>query len=576
MSRPRLVAIALLAVLLTPSAAAAGSLAEHEPVPPQAGDRGRYRVVDAIEDGSAAAQPSTRVEVGTPRLADDAYGRDRVVWGFTVQPAATTSLADGSPTTTWLATRGLTPVATDRPAPPSEGFSFRAGGLGDGEAAIPDGDVVRYASTDRPLASAACLVLDAPPSGDAPIHEDGCLASLIDRATAAGLDASVRIDRVDRLDTGDTRATVVLELAAEGLTATVERTYRASIPFPTRVELDAHAGSPLADPDQARWIRDNLVRPLATLAGHAAEEPIRLHGQERTIELELTGYEPGRGPQLTPAPAHPWPTRRGDTELAPLTAWGPADGGESFPFDRAEATRSIENDPSLADFHAWRKAHPDARAILAAYGLEDGGRVEVWSFWFAAPDRTAWGIRSTARADPDAAGVGAVDRSVVTNDAERFDRLPPCPDGCTFSVDPGAQRVPTIRSTLDLWQQQAALDASRSSPTAYAWVFSPWFGETRAAAGWSPAPGEDPLALFGGAPQSEDASAVVVSPRDGALIAEQGVGPGSQAVQPLGPTSDLAPASTAKAPGPGALATGILAGVSVAVVGALAIGRRRA
>lgn len=556
---------------------------------PRAGDRGTYRLVDPLPQDAESEDAVVRFAVEDPQLRSDAYGTERELFPVTFDPAPAAPPQGArqrgwAAWTTWLAGQASGPIATDRPAPPNEGFGFTAGPLGDADREGPRArGELRYAHDAHRLDGPACWLF-TPLRGDE--LTDGrtptvtpCGRNLTAAAGANATRLTTSQGPIRTLDGGGHTATVHVTATGRNLHAQLSLTYRSEIPVPTRIHLTAEHAPGLADPSALSFVWETLVEPVDALArgpdpgnhtpGHRGE-PI-------TATLELVSFARGQGPEIPHGEAISWPEHRPGVQQAPLTRWGPQAGGETFEFSLTEAQAAIQDDPTLAEFHAWLDGHPDARAILATHQRLEGEQRSAWSFWFVAPDRTAWGLRSEQRADPGIElDAQPVDPSLVTNRAQRMDRFPPCPEGCTFSVVPTVDRVPTIRSALTIWQHEAALDAASSTPSAYVWVMSPWFGEMRIAAGWGPAPDQaSPLGPLASDPTPEggNASAILLSPYDGAVTAHQGFShPSSVTPQPA--SARLDPARTVTGSPLAPLAAASVAVLTVGAAGLAAIARK--
>lgn len=586
--------LALVALLVAPSAALAATDDASKLAIPRAGDRGTYTLVDPLPRGAEAPDgdkaPVLRFAIDHPELRTDAYGTQRELFPVTLDPApeaAPTGPQDRAwqPWTTWLLHRGAGPIATDQPAPPSHGFTFTAGPLGDGDDDGPRASgQLRYAHAAQALDGPACwlvAVISAERFG--PGLADAlapCGRALAQAAATNGTALSIQADPVQRLTDGSEQVTLHVTVDQPGLEAQLSLTYRSTVPVPTRIQLEAQHAPGVADPAAFSWVWDEIVRPIdeLTRGPDPGERTPGTRGEPIEATLELSRFSRGDGPRLPAGELVDWPNTRESLHRAPVTTWGPKDGGDTFELTRAEASSAIEADPTLSEFHDWRETHPEARAILASHQVLDEGRTEAWSFWFVAPDRTAWAIRSERQLD---AGIEAVrdpvERATIVNDAEQMQRFPPCPAGCTFDVTPALDRVPTIRSAIEIWQREASITSGTSTPSAYVWVQSPWFGEMRIAAGWGPSPGDAwPPTL----PTARDvrgggnASAILVSPHDGALTERQGLET-QRHVDPLPASATLAPAAVVDEGSPGATLALVAAGVATLAAIATAVRTRR-
>ncbi len=588
-------ALALIALLVAPSA----SLATTDDAPglaiPRAGDRGTYTLVDPLPRGvelpEGDAAPVLRFAIDRPELRTDAYGTQRELFPVTLDPApeaAPTGPEDRAwqPWTTWLVNRDAGPIATDKPAPPSHGFTFTAGPLGDGDDDGPRANgQLRYAHAAQALDGPACwLVAGLSAERLGPGLADGLAPCGLDLGHAAatnGAPLSIHADPVERLTDGSEQVTLHVTVDQPGLEVQLSLTYRSTVPVPTRIHLEAQHALGVADPDAVSFVWDEIVRPIDELARgpDPGDRTPGTRGEPVEATLELARFSRGEGPRVPTGEPVDWPAARESLHRAPVTTWGPKDGGDTFELTRAEASSAIEADPTLSGFHDWRETHPEARAILASHQVLDEGRTEAWSFWFVAPDRTAWAVRSERQLDTGVDAVqDPVERATIVNDAEPMQRFPPCPAGCTFDVTPTLDRVPTIRSAIEIWQREASITSGTSTPSAYVWVQSPWFGEMRIAAGWGPSPGDawpPTLPTAQEAPDGGNASAILVSPHDGALTERQGLET-HRRLDALPASATLTPATVADEDPPTAALALAVAGVATLATIATAARARRA
>lgn len=136
--------------------------------------------------------------------------------------------------------------------------------------------------------------------------------------------------------------------------------------------------------------------------------PVRLAAElpEGAWSWELAGLRPGEGAApLAPRPLEPEPARRPGLGFGEPGTWGIVEGDPAaYPFPPSAAAASLEANPALAEFHAYRAAHPSARVVAYRYFEERHdylGSEGAWpTWWFLFNEERGEGFAVEARRPP--------------------------------------------------------------------------------------------------------------------------------------------------------------------------------
>lgn len=504
---------------------------------PRAGDAGLYRpgylefdgerVTDGLEGASLA------FELGPRTAIHDAYGIQRPVSQFRAY-----AVADGQaiqwPVTSWVHERGQAPLATDFTMGTGTGQGASAGGYGGFSFEM---QTVEYSHRGHQAWGPDCLLLNVlqgrelSEGAELPL-ENICGTDIQEAAAEEDLTISLEVVEVQALENGGTSARLLLTAQAPEGRIEVDIWYRDDIPYPVEIAFRMileggivarfeSNGTQASTDDPSLF--DKLALPLSAMAGADGHMGTHGDGDERLVMeagIVLERFERGTGDVLPLGDGPSWPQTRQGVEMAPVDAWGPADGGQTFTFPLSQATEAIRQDPTLVEFQRWRQEHPDAQVVFARHSeyVEDTRRYQEWWLLMGAPDGTGWSLTSERTTEARAGGVPLteVPAAVVTNSAQRSDQHP-----YEQLIAAVPDRIPTIASALEVWHQTAPEAENGTDPNEYTWSMAaddaPGASvDPRITAGWrDPDEGEpeQPWVPDWGTSTSH----VTLSPTDGAL-----------------------------------------------------------
>lgn len=463
--------MALATLLLTPPIGAADDDGARVSLPePTAGDRGVYHAGNQTVEGDPVGEPQViRFELGSPELRADAYAREQQVWPF-IFDQGEANASERTPRTSWLVDATSPPIEQRGRWTKSEDRQD-TGPLGSGEAHFRIWTRSHvYSHQGQQLSGPSCLLTGAW-QGEVLREGDRLEPVFCGRNLSAvpNLTATLNVARVH--ETGDApSALVVLDAATAHVDLTVRMWFREDIAYPMSLSYNVNFGPEAASGNTSPAfgpLRDAVAWPLAQLS--ALPGPLEPEGDPSlavSAELTLDRFGQGEGEALPGEDRLTWPQDPALVETGPVDAWGPEDGGETFPFPLSQAIRSIERDPTLGDFHAWAEDHPDRRLTAASYLVTESRTVQKRAYWFfeiRAPDGTYWSVSSWKELGPDQVAGLRDEMPAIRNDAQPDEADIPMPD-------PALERGPTIASVLQVWRQTFPTVAQEHQPNTFTWL----------------------------------------------------------------------------------------------------------
>lgn len=477
--------VLVLALALTVPVSASAQLAA-SPVEidaPRAGDAGIYEATHVdVEGTDADPVDPIAFQLGEPRFVDDAYGESQAAWPLVLaippDPARRSTVED-RPRVAWMTDLGLAPMAqTEAHERVREGID--QGLLAENEHREWAGiESTRYAHGEQTLHGPACLLTPTWPAS--PLEEGRqldldrfCGEPVAAELQALGGNASARVAEVVERSGEPPALRLDVTMGADTTRANLEIWYTPDIPYPRQLtfEIDLHEdvwvhGEPGSVPEDA-IVQTVVGHPLNELLGFPGHlrGPVDEDGDDWARfegTLELTAFDRGDGPALSPGEQSAWPSRRAQAPVEPVDRWGPPIGSLELPFARDHAVEALQTDPRLEEFHAWQAEHPDHRAVVTSFRLDEDTDPPTasWHFVVTAPDGSSFQLTSTKRiVDTGDTLAGPAGPPPIENFASRDE-------------DPWPAQVPnrsvTAASAVEVWEDVWADRVEADDPNRLRW-----------------------------------------------------------------------------------------------------------